>query len=166
MSGFKPERNLFKFCGKLRFALVAFRKLHTYNLNRKIHMNFLISSDDYVDPLDLVKKDDSKYEPKGTYDEPWDSSANRANQANLSNPSQVGQSYDTPWDTSTAENPRGKIQAGMTYDEPWDRTGNLSAHSGTISTLSSHSSSTSHHSFNSRPQLYRPPVLDSHKVNI
>ena len=129
-------------------------------------MKFLLFSDDYVDPLDLVKKDDSKYEPKGTYDEPWDSSAHRANQANVANPSQAGQSYDTPWDTSTAENPRGKIQAGMTYDEPWDRTGNLSAHSGTISTLSSHSSSTSHHSFNSRPQLYRPPVLDSHKVNM
>ena len=86
---------------------------------------FILFSDDYVDPLDMINGGSRN----GKYDDPWSSTSERIpNQDN----------YDAPWSVSSSP------KKGMTYDEPWDRSGlpNSDCFGSTNGTISSEAGKT------------------------
>ena len=120
------------------------------------------------------------------YDSPWDANLTAAHQnlqaqnavnrqlVNSGPNEQPGLHYDDPWgDDGCDFIPSGplhpKKEPIQAYDDPWDRSNDTgrttkSGASGTISTLSSHSSG--HSARSQKRSAYRPPQLNNSRVRI
>ena len=137
-------------------------------------------SDDYVDPIDFVTRSDGL----SNYDSPWDANLTAAHQNRQAQNAvnrqlvntrpgadeQPGLQYDDPWGNDGCDFiPSGPLHPTkepiQAYDDPWDRSNDRttkSGASGTISTLSSHSSG--HSARSQKRSMYRPPQINNSRV--
>lgn len=156
----------------------TFQKMASPRLSRRVQspQETIQFVDDYVDPIDFVTRSDGL----SNYDSPWDANLtslhqNRQAQVNRelvntrpgANEPLGGCNYDDPWgDDGCDFIPSGplhpKKEPIQAYDDPWDRSNDRttkSGASGTISTLSSHSSG--HSARSQKRSMYRPPQINN-----